>query len=116
MYEEKVYILLIYYINCNMGMLKMNDEKTSKKDDEQEGRKRICITIDPELYEVLKKTQNDLELEDGSKYPFSYLIEDMLWWVVLTENYERFLKENYNLIEYPEEDTGEVEDEEDHST
>lgn len=82
----------------------------------KEGRKRICVSIDSGIYEFLKLMQEDTYIKDveGEKkdkpYPLSYLVEDILSWVLTDEDrFDKFLEDNYVIVE----DEGDEDDEED---
>lgn len=71
-------------------------------------RKRINITIAEPLHNILKFWADRIVGSDGKPYPISYLIEDVLVWVLKDpDRFDEFMKETYE-----EEDEDEDADEE----
>ena len=59
-------------------------------------RKSISISLSPEVRDFLNELKDNLVLEDGRPYPMSYIVEDMIIWIISDEDrYEQFLNDNY---------------------
>nr|ADF80204.1 tn2-9p [Thermococcus nautili] len=69
-------------------------------------RKRVNITLAVPVYEVLKHIASKIVDADGRPYPVSYLIEDIIVWVLKDpDRFVQFVEETY-----PEEDNDESEE------
>ena len=78
---------------------------------EENRRKTISVSLSPEIRKALKELQESLTYENGSKYPMSYVVEDIISWVLSDEErYNHFIEDNYIVDELFAE--GEEEDEE----
>ena len=71
---------------------------------EEKRRVNLSLSIGEELKEYLKSLQEDLTFEDGKQYPLSYLIEDMIIWIITDDKrLDQFIEDNY-IVEEDEED------------
>ena len=62
-------------------------------------RKRVNITMAEPLYDLLKYLSAGILDADGRPYPTSYLIEDILAWVLKDPSrFDEFLKETYEEV------------------
>lgn len=78
---------------------------------EENRRKTISVSLSPEIRKALKDLQESLTYENGSKYPMSYVVEDIISWVLSDEErYNHFIEDNY-IVDEPFEE-GEEENEE----
>ena len=59
-------------------------------------RRRISLTLASPIYDLVKYIAKDLTDAEGNPYPLSYLIEDMLVWLLRhPEHFQEFLEETY---------------------
>lgn len=59
-------------------------------------RKRINMTLAEPVHALLKHVASGIVDAEGKKYPVSYLIEDMVIWVMKDlDRFDEFLKETY---------------------
>jgi len=67
-----------------------------------EKRKRVLITLAPTVLNLLDKIIKVYELvdQDGKPYPRSWLIEDMILWIISDKNrLEQFINDNFEEVE-----------------
>jgi hypothetical protein len=63
-------------------------------------REKLKITLSRLIVAKLRQIRDRLVVEGGKRYPLSYLIEDMIAWIVLNpDRLQRFLDETYPPVE-----------------
>lgn len=65
-------------------------------------RKKILLSLSSELVKALREIikKEGLELEDGKPYPLSYLVEDMILWILSDpQRYQQFIDDNFEEVE-----------------
>lgn len=68
-------------------------------------RRTITISLSAEVREALNGVLESLRFEDGKSYPRSYLIEDMIWWILEDEDrFTQFIEDNYIVEERSDEE------------
>ena len=70
--------------------------------EELEDRRKTLIYIAKEVWKLLKLLieEEGLITETGGRYPISWLIEDMILWIMSDEKrLEQFLNDNYEEVE-----------------
>ena len=80
-----------------------------EKEIENARRKIVNITLSEPVFNMLESFRQDLFLvdENGEKkeYPRSYLIEDLIFFVIGDEDrFNQFVEETYNIVEKEEEE------------
>ncbi|HDJ89607.1 MAG TPA: hypothetical protein ENG40_02820 [Thermoprotei archaeon] len=79
-----------------MSYVKMIEEIDMEK------RKLYLISMAIDLRKILERIidEENIVTEKGARYPVSYLIEDMLLWVIRDpKRFKKFLEETYELTE-----------------
>ena len=69
---------------------------------DMEKRKLYLISMAIDLRKILERIidEENIVTEKGARYPVSYLIEDMLLWVIRDpKRFKKFLEETYELTE-----------------
>lgn len=72
-------------------------------------RDQLAITLAGGVLKALNRIREDIVFEDGSKYPLSHLIEDVLLWVLADpQRFSQFLDDMYEEVDEDEgvEDNG----------
>lgn len=61
-------------------------------------RERVIITMAKPLRDLLKLISRDISDPNGREYPFSYLVEDILIWVLSSpDRFTSFLLDTYDV-------------------
>ena len=77
-------------------------EKLEVKRVDWEKRKFYLISMAIDLHEILEQIIRNERIvtERGAKYPLSYLIEDMIMWIIKDpKRYKQFIEETYEETE-----------------
>jgi len=88
--------MIYVYMWLKMSYVKMIEEIDMEK------RKLYLISMAIDLRKILERIidEENIVTEKGARYPVSYLIEDMLLWVIRDpKRFKKFLEETYELTE-----------------